>query len=277
MKRSAFLKVLPICLVVGLAASCDLIAHDGKGKAHKNPPANNGETGHDGDATAKNGGLDPNMKTADSDLTRRMFKAAATCGPQNLLTVPREWQFVPFGRQGCYLRAPAAWTVQNSGGDWLGLQSDANSTSGHFLMVGTMQVQVDCTPKGLRDFVLNGFAERGCTPMNIDWWYETIDPTSPLTGYAMPEGNSVFSCTKNGTKEAGYFKATIFSDLCSVLVSSFWMPEAQIEKNMCTSTQIFNSYKCPTADGGGSCTEDGCKIQCGGPGHCDAADNCVCD
>ena len=148
---------------------------------------------------------------------------------------------------------------------------------GHFLTVGTFQIPVDCTPQGLRDFVLRGFEERGCSPMKVDWWQSSMAGTMPDLGISMPDGNAIFSCTLSGTQVAGYLKATIFNSLCSVLITSFWMPENSIEENICTSTQIFHSYKCPTADGGGSCTEEECKIQCSGPGHCDAADNCICD
>ena len=198
------------------------------------------------DGSVANDKMQPPTSTG-IPLVDRLGAAAAKCGPQSSLTVPGGWQLVAIGDKGCMVHMPPGWKSTGQGGPTVSMFRDDTGKEGFVGLAGGAQT-AQCTPPAIRDGVLEGFVSNGYSATEVLWHTEANEP---FGGTSWPIGHTVFSMSREGTPLLGYLwlLTTQTVALCDVVGLGFWMPQASIEADTCTLTQIFNSIRCPSGGG----------------------------
>ena len=265
------------CLVLAACGSSTQsggVATDGGANgADSGNGGNGGNGGADGGDGVATGTMAPPSGTG-TPLVDRLGAAGAACGRQSGFTVPGGWEIVGVGDKGCTVWVPPGWVVQGALSYQVTAFADQTGSEGFVGLAGATREVETCAPAEVTSGILSGFAANGYATPEVLWHYEGVEA---FGGSNWSTGHAVFATERGATPLIGYLwvltTPTIIA--CDVVSLGFWEPQARIETDTCTLTQILNSVRCPS---GGGCDDASCNQSCQaegrGGGTCDPTCQC---
>lgn len=264
---------LSACLIVAACSSTSSGGAPDGGNAGGDGGDGGTANGDSGGAGVATGTMAPPAATG-TPLVDRLGAAAAACGHQTGFTVPGGWQIVAIGDLGCTVWVPPTWTVQGSHTFKMTAFADATGVEGFLGLAGATRELTACVPSEVTSGILGGFADNGYATPQILWHYEGDEA---FGGSNWSTGHAVFATTMQSAPLIGYLwvLATPTVVACDVVSLGFWEPQARIETDTCTLTQILGSVNCPR---GGGCDDASCNQSCVADGRsggrCDPTCQC---